>query len=248
MSYHHNNKKKVELRLVYRLSLGLSLSFSLIFINPLKADNVRAFISPHSIENLQEKIEGLLKKIDANNFNQEEDSQGFLLRYSNGWFSAYDYNIYASDASKGSKQSLIRIEGDKGDVLSLGRILEIEKIINPPINDSIETKPLHSKYHIFAQPLNLLSPSISIIYQNYASPRLATDQATWRAITYIGLDILAYWIGGTGFFRTRHSPERNREVMLLCLGANRAVGAVQAFNVVRGHNNLLQFGYTFSFY
>ena len=213
----------------------------------LSAESVRSFESPLQLKLLKEHIEKALNKIDEGNFNEEEETAGFAHLYENGWLSAYDYNIYIGTIFANKTQSIVRIEGDAGDVATIARILDLERVINrdSSLSKKGQLYKITSKYHIFAQPLNLISPSLSTLYQSYRSPRLSTGQTVTRALNYFLLDVLAYWVGGSAFFTSRHSPQRNREVMLWCFGLNRAAGLVQSFNIVRGHNNLLQFGYTF---
>ena len=242
MPFFHSRNKSFQLS--YLLILGL-----LLFGTPswIFAESVRAFASPIKLKLLKENLEKTLNKIDEGNFNEEEETYGFTHLYENGWLSAYDYEIYIGTSFPAKKQTIVRIEGDDGDVTTIARILDIEGIINK--DDSLRGdgqlyKP-ETKYHIFAQPLNLISPSLSVLYQSYTSPRLTGRQTIVRALNYLLLDVIAYWVGGNAFFTSRHSPQKNREVMLLCFAFNRAVGSVQGFNIIRGHNSLLKFGYTF---
>ena len=230
----------------------LNLFFiGLLFFGPalgLFAESVRSFESPLKLKLLKENLEKVLNKIDEGNFDEEDESEGFAHLYENGWFSAYDYEIYIGTIFADKQQTIVRIEGDAGDAAAIARILDLEKVINKDTSlrgDGKLYKPA-SKYQIFAHPLTLVSPSISVLYQSYASPRLTRRQTTVRALNYLLLDVLAYWVGGSAFFTSRHSPQRNREIMFWCLGLNRAAGLVQGFNIIRGHNNLLEFGYTFS--
>ena len=220
----------------------------------LFAESVRSFESPLSLKLLKEKLEKTLSKIDEENFHREEETEGFAYRYENSWLSPYEYDIYLgtvfASKKKGGGKAIVRIEGDRGDTQMIARILDIEGIINKDssLREDGRLYNPESKYHIFAQPINLISPSLSVLYQSYNSPRLSKRQTISRSINYLLLDILAYWIGGNVFFTTSHDPKENRDTMLLFFALNRSIGLVQSFNVVRGHNNLLRFGYSFPIY
>ncbi len=215
----------------------------------LYAESVRVFESPLLVEEneLQSALERSLMRLDKGFYSKEEETQGFQYHYKSDFFSAYSYHIFAGKLFVKRKQTIVRIEGDSGDVDTLARFLELEGVINKgsSLRPNSRLQKLEEKSHLAAQAANLLSPALSQIYQAYASPRLRKVQAFGRASFYLFLDALAYWIGGTRFFSMRHKPYRNQEYIRAWWALNRAIGAGQAFNVIRGHNHLLQFEYSF---
>ena len=234
--------------MLYKTFFKLAALGFIYFPISLWAQNVRAFETPWNIGSLKKKLEATLNKIDTNGFDKEQKTSGFTHRYTNGLFSYYDYDIYIGRIFADKKQTILRIEGDSGDVHTFSRIFQLEKILKKEDSYTSEKGQVYTpetKYHFIAQPINLISPSLSLLYQSYGSPRLKTSQTVYRAMTYFLVDLLVYWVGGSRFFTTRHSPELNQEYILLGLGLNRAVGAVQSFNIIGGHNHLVQFGYTF---
>ena len=243
--------------LLFRPSLRIAAIFFLLCASAalplsfLQAQSVRSYESELELSELEKAIERVLKKADKGRYAAEEETLGFSQRYTNGWFSAFCYDIYVGKIFAARKQTLVRIEGDPGDVDTLARVLELEGVIKKgstgPRSAAAELYQLDDKSYIFSQGLNVLSPALSIIYQSYQSPRLRTSQAVGRALGYLFLDILAYWIGGARFFTTRHKPAANRMYIMWWWGINRAFGAGQAFNIVRGHNHLIQFGYSFPY-
>ncbi len=224
--------------------------FFILLINPafsVRAEIVRSYESSLKIEDLKIELEKLLKKIDDGNFEKEEKTSGFSHHYESDWFSYFKYNIYIGPIFTNKKYTILHMEGNNGDVQTLARIFQKEGLLHKDtqVLGGGQVYTPEEKYHIFAQTLNLLSPSISTIYQSYSSPRLEKVETISRVINYLLLDLFVYWMAGNRFFTMRHSPGQNQEYIIIGLAINRFAGALQSWNVVAGHNNIVRIGYTF---
>ena len=230
-----------------KIKILIFISFLILIAPKLYSQSAHSYESPLEIENLNKALKKVLKKVDKNGFEKIDETDGFKYKYESKWFSAYNYQIYISKLFKNTKKTILRIEGNLGIVLTFSRIFDIEGVINK--NSSLigsgKVYTLSEKSYLMAQPLTLISPSLSVIYQSYNSPILQRGQAISRAINYFLLDILAYWIGGNRFFTTSHRPNKNQKFIFYWLAANRAYATVQTTNVVRAHNNLVKFAYSF---
>ena len=224
--------------------------FYLIIItnfNILKSESFRAFETTYNLNELKVNLEKVLNKIDKGHYKQKTQTDGFNFHYVNKISSPYEYDIYISKIFANKDKTILRVEGASGDALVISRILDLENVIKKDsslFGTSQVYKPDY-KYHILAQGINIFSPALSIIYQSKNSPMLSKNQALIRGFVYLGLDILAIWIGGNNFFRTSIQLEENKSLIAVWLLTNRIAGMGQAINVIRGHNNIVQFGYTF---
>ena len=242
------NYKQHLQRNITRQRIVMAILALLLFPSlSLQAQSVRSYESSLTLQELEEAIEKFLEKVDKGRYARKEDTQGFAKLYANRWFSPFNYNIYIGKVFASKKQTIVRVEGTQGDVDTLSQVLEHEKVIKEgsTVPPNIEFYEIEDKSYILSQGINLLSPSLGIIYQSYTSPRLRTSQAVTRALLYLFSDLVGYWVGGTRFFTTRHRPGTHQQYILLWWGINRSIGATQAFNMVRGHNHLAEFKYTF---
>ncbi len=219
------------------------------FTPSLYADTSRAYRSNLSVEEARSKIETLLEKIDGNNFYSPEETLGYRFRFYNRWLSAYSYDIFIGTISAQNNRTVLRLEGNDGDVVTLAQIMELENIVQAGATeiDSGELRLPTEKYHLFAQTLNLVSPAVGVWYQSANSPRMTGGQAVARSIGFLAADLLALYLGGTRFFQTRFRTDINSRYIVWLLGVNRFTGALYAFNIIRGHNNLVELGYTLRF-
>lgn len=221
----------------------------ILFVVSAGAAMGRPFSSHNSTlkpEEARKKTLELLDKLDRNGYLEEDETLGFQSRIENRWLSPFRYDIYFGTVSTKNNTPVIRVEGTTGDVRMMTRILEIEKIINPPADTSgREYRPLNSKYHAIAQPLNLVAPWIGVLYTSYHSPRLSTGQTVFRFITYFLADAFLTWAAGRDWFRDKYDPVKHRDNIIAVLALPRLIGAVQTFNLVRGHNRVVDLKYTF---
>ncbi len=222
---------------------------TLIVIGSAGASMGRPFSSHNSTlkpEEARKKTLELLDKLDRNGYLEEDETLGFASRIENRWLSPFSYDFYFGTVSTKNNTPVIRVEGTSGDVRMMTRILEIEKIINPPADTSgRDYRPLSSKYQAIAQPLNLIAPWIGVLYTSYHSPRLSTGQTVFRFITYFLADALLTWAAGRDWFRHPFDAVKYRDNIIAVLAVPRLIGAVQTFNLVRGHNRVVDLKFTF---
>ncbi|MCR9143907.1 MAG: hypothetical protein NXI24_16795 [bacterium] len=231
------------------LLAGLLLCLPAIGATALYADGVTANESQLSSAETEEAIQAFLTKFDPERFNREEETDGFDFLFNSSLFSAFDYQIYGGRISARIDQSIVRVEGDTGDVETLTRILELENILKPgstapPRGEAV---PLDYKSHWIGQGLNFLAPWLGVFYNSYASPRLSFGQTWLRAGLYFLADGLMVAAGGTKFFSEGFDSSENGGLIAGMLVLPRIVGAVQTANLNRGHNRLVEFKYTFYF-
>lgn len=197
-------------------------------------------------EEARKKTLELLDKLDRNGYLEEDETDGFSSRIENRWLSPFKYDIFFGTVSTKNNTTVIRVEGTTGDVRMMTRILEIEKIINPPPDTSgRDYRPLSAKYQAIAQPLNLVAPWLGVLYTSYHSPRLSTGQTVFRFITYFLADAFLTWAAGRHWFTQKYDPVKNWDNIVAVLAVPRIIGAVQTFNLVRGHNRVVDLKFTF---
>ena len=214
----------------------------------LFADGKRTFESPLELTAAQKKLEELLRVLDKGRFYYEKETGGYTWRAENRWTSPFDYQIYGGIVSKRQPITLIRIEGDEGDVLTLSRILYEEKFFleDSMPKDRLGAEPLGSKYHVLSQPINLVAPWLGVLYNSYGSPRLTSGQTWWRFITYLFFDALFIYAGGTNWFQqAAFEPEEYASNIAGGLAIMRIIGSWQSMNLIRGHNRIAELKYTF---
>jgi len=236
--------------MIRRLGIVISLLAALFQSTVLTAEAFRTFESPLPLETLRWKALGVLDKIDRNNYAFESESQGFAYSYYNLRTSAFSYRIYGGTLTEKQPTTLLRVEGRTGDVYVLGRVFQQEglvKIETPtlPNGDPISYAPLSPKYHLIGQPLNLIAPWLGVLHASYDSPRLTTGQTVFRFTMYFGVDAVLVWAAGRNFFRDSWNPQKYAGNIAAVLVVPRIVGAVQSFNLIRGHNRLAELKYTF---
>jgi hypothetical protein len=216
---------------------------------PLFADSVSAHESRLSSEETNEAVEAFLTRFDPERFSREEETEGFDFLFTSNLLSAFDYQIFGGSISARIDQTIVRVEGDSGDVATMSRILELENILKPGSTVPLqgEAVPLDYKSHWIGQGLNLLAPWLGVFYNSYHSPRLSFGQTWFRAGMYLLADGLMIVIGGTKFFSEGFDSSENGGLIAGMLVLPRIVGAVQTANLNRGHNRLVEFKYTFYF-
>ncbi len=218
------------------------------FATTTYAETVRAYESPLELEAAQKKLEALLGDLDRGRFYYEKETGGYAWRAENRWSSPFDYRIYGGVVSARKPVTIIRIEGDDGDALAFAQILNQEKFFLPEAipEDPEGSQPLDDKYHLIAQPLNLLAPWLAVLYESYDSPRLTTGQTWWRFLTYFFFDALFIYAGGTNWFQQgKFEPQKYASNIAGGLALMRVIGSWQSLNLVQGHNRMAELKYTF---
>ena len=233
--------KRVAAFLLLALCAGLA--------SPVFGDSAAAFESDLEQEAARQAIYNLLFSFDRGNFVAEPETEGFHFYFQNRFSSAFDYNILGGHISSRISRTVIRFEGDTGDVRTMARILELENIIvagsTTPAGEHSEAQPLEEKWHTLSQGLNLVAPWLSVLHASYNSPRLSTGQTVFRFFAYLLTDGLMVWVGGTNLFSEPFDAAKNGGNIAAALAIPRLIGAVQHFNLIRGHNRIANLGYTF---
>lgn len=231
------------------LHTGLAVLFLLspLFGKSIFADAISANESRLRSEETEQAIEAVLKKFDPERFSREEETEGFDFLFTSNVLSAFDYQIYGGRISSRIDTTVVRVEGDSGDVYTLSRVLELENILQegstaPPLGEAVALDP---KSHWIGQGLNLVAPWLGVFYNGYRSPRLTLGQTWFRAGMYFLADGFLVLVGGTKFFSERFDSSANGGNIAAALVLPRIVGAVQTANLNRGHNRLVEFKYTF---
>lgn len=219
-------------------------------INPLFAESVRSYESRQKIEPTKKKLSDFLKGLDGSIY-PDSETEGMQWHYSTGVLSAFNYDIYAGTISASNPTTVVRLEGDTGDILTMARILELEGILvegasAPPYDTSnTSATKLEEKNHIYSQGLNLAAPWLAVIHASWNSPRLTTGQTVFRFISYFFFDGLMVWAGGTGLWQESFNIKKYGGSIAAALAIPRLIGSVQHANLIRGHNRIARMGYTF---
>ncbi len=213
----------------------------------LYAENVRSFDTPYKIDELRTLLENALKKFDKSRYKLKDETNGFAYHYVDSVSSPFDYDIYIGNIFAKKDLTILRIEGSMGEVQVLSRILDLEGVIykDASLTKSSQIYKPSDKYHVIAQGINIFSPALSVVYQAYHSPISSVNQDLIKGFVYLGLDILAIWLGGNKFFTSRFEIDKNKDTVIAFLLANRIAGMGQAINAIRAHNAVVELGYTF---
>lgn len=227
------------------LLLGVTL-FGLV-LAPLAAESKRFFESDIPADDLQSSVDKALRKIDPDGFVSRKETAGFRFVLGSRWISPFSYEIYGGTISASIKQSILRFEGRTGDIESIARVIELEKVLKDETVHPAGSKPseLSQKSHGIAQGLNLLAPWMGVLYSSYHSPRLTTGQTVFRFFTYFLLDAFVIYASGSDLFRQSYNATDNTQARAAGLILLRVIGSSQQFNLTRGHNRLAELKYTF---
>lgn len=217
---------------------------------------------PMSPEDANMKIIAVLNKLNPEGFEANEKTQGFIYRYNDTFFSPFDHSIYIGRMSQRSVDSIVRIEsGDNGQEKVWRQVLEAELLRNPPPEGA---RKLEEKSHYASQGLNLLQPSLSVVYNSYDSPLYSFSDTFWASGFYLLADILL--VGGAYLYAVDRMPEKslvdnllnrsgpgtvmqspNAGIILGAFAMTRMYRMLGAYRDTQAHNNLVEFDYSFSF-
>lgn len=229
---------------------GLTIAL-LIFLLPISgtllADSAVAKEAQQDSAATRAAIDAWLQKFDPNSYASAEETEGFDFLFTSSFFGAFDYSIYGGRISSRIDQTVVRVEGDTGDAFGVARMLELEGILKPGETAPYkgEARKLDPKSQWIGQGLNFVAPWISVFYSSYDSPRLGFGQTWLRAGLYFLADALMIAMGGTNFFQEGFDSAENGGLIGGLLALPRLVGAVQSYNLTRGHNRMAEFKYTF---
>lgn len=210
----------------------------------LLANDFYSFESTENLETSKKRIEEILTKIDQDNFTMIDETLGFHYSWISRWYSPFSYKIYLTTLEKQKKITIIRIEGNGGDALSLRTIFYHEKLSKEELKD-FKFVSISSKYHLFGGTLNLIHPALGILYAGYDSPSLTENQMWSRSIWYFVIDSFLIWAGGRNWFKNKWDPAKYSGNILGTMLLIRTISGVQNFNLIRGHNRFYRLEYTF---
>ena len=84
-----------------------------------------------TVDDTNLKILKILSNVTEDSFYSQEKTRGFVNRYSDKWFSPFNFDIYVGKINKNSLDSLVRIESPlKGEAKVLRQIIEWEILKN----------------------------------------------------------------------------------------------------------------------
>ncbi len=232
---------------ILRYTVAALAATVLVFPASLQAQV--AHESELTIEEARWALDRFLYGFDRGSYFSDDETEGFHFLYSSHPLSAFDYDIYGTTVSSSIDQTVIRIEGGTGDAETMARVLELEGLLTKgstvPADASGDPVALSEKSHLISQSLNLAAPWLGIWYNTYNTPRLSLGQTWFRFGAYFLADGLLLWAGGTKLWSGKFDAGENQAYIIGALAIPRAVGALQSFNLVRGHNKLAELKYTF---
>lgn len=217
---------------------------------------------PISTDDANVKILAILNKINPDDFYEDPKTGGFIKKYQDKTISPFDYKIYIGRMSQRSVESIIRIESsDRGQEKVWKQIIEAELLKNPPTEDM---RQLERKSHAISQGLNLIQPSMSVIYNSTNSPLYNFRDTFWAATAYFLTDLVL--VGGAYAYVKDKAPRKslwdnllNRKgppELLKGPDAGTLIGALAVTRLYRmvgsvqdtsAHNRLVEMSYSFSF-
>jgi hypothetical protein len=222
------------------------LLLSLCFASPLTSRNFNSFESPRKIEQAKEDVERILNKIDPDGFVPIDETLGYRYGWTSRWTSPFNYTVYLGNISESKPVPIIMVEGNAGDVLTFSRIFTIEKIVRNEEDTDLVYEKIYPKYHLIGQTLNLLHPSLGVMYASYGSPSLTGKQTFTRSLTYFVIDGFLVWAAGRNWFQEKFDISTNGGQVAAVMLLTRGSGAYQNQALLRGHNRSVQAGYTFA--
>lgn len=225
----------------------LFLIVLLILSGTLYADSFAVYeTNNRDIESVRSELNAVMSEFNGNGYERAEETFGFSYAYSSYFFSPYDYFILLGKVSERKPVTMLRIEGNDGDVNAISQILAQKGIINYEYkNPFAKAQTLEEKSHFYGQGLNLLFPWAGVIYSAYDSPMLTSGQAWFRGITYFLVDSFLIWAAGRNWFQDAWDPSKYGGNIAAVMVTTRLIGAFQTAQFVRGHNRYARLGYTF---
>jgi len=218
---------------------------SVFIATPLLARDFNSFESPRKMEEAKKDVERMLDKMDPNGFVPIDETLGYKYGWTSRWNSPFNYTVFLGDISESKPTPIIMVEGNAGDVLTFSRIFTIEKIVRNEEDAELVYEKIYPKNHFFGQGLNLVHPSLGVMYASYNSPSLTRGQTYTRALTYFFIDGFLVWAAGRNWFREEFNISKNGGQVAAVMLLTRGIGAYQNQALLRGHNRSVQAGYTF---
>lgn len=186
---------------------------------------------------LNEIVIKTLDKLGSGHLSQD-NTNGFLYRYTNPFLNLYPFDIYVGEFNRGSMLRIETIDDTKYALLDAFSI-ESDKIKFPVIHQP--------KSLVLGYALTLVLPAAGNLYTTLDSP--FNMKLSWLfTILYLGIDGALFWMGGTTFFTHEFDPfNKGLPATLLLMGTHRLVHVVFNHLSIEAHNNMIKLGYTFQF-
>lgn len=220
---------------------------------------------PQQLEDVNLKTLEFLNHFTENKIKAVEKTLGFSYRYKPFFWSAYRFDIYIGKFSKKNEDTLIRVETPRSGESKVYRSI-LEQYITPEKKWDSPEIPIHYKQHYFYQPINLISPTLGIIYSGYKSPFYLQDEMVLKSMIYTLWDIgiislfaiIAENTKKTKSLKDRillQPGENNLNLltgkyaspMFLVLAIPRVIRAVDGYYEIATQNRFAELGYTYRF-
>ena len=228
--------------------MTLVLSILLPITTPPRARTVQVWELDKTEEQIKEELRTFLDKLDEDDYFMDDTTQGFSSHFTNNWSSPFYYHFFVGKISTRIPTTILRLETADGDGEAFRTMMIADGLLPPtatlPEEEHLDQETPGYRYHAPAQGLNLIAPWLAVLYAG-ESPRMSSEQKWIRFFSYLAADILVIGAGGTNGFRERFNYEEHKDLILGGLAMIRAVGAYQTFNLVRGHNRMVEMKYTF---
>lgn len=229
---------------------NLILSFVLLcslLSSSIFADSVSTHEATADSEATKKRIEEIFQSLDDGDYYFEEETLGFNSLMRDKFVSPFNYWLYLGPISKKQPTTIVRIEGDTGDVRMISRILEQEKVIaefsNP--NGLLNPVPLAPKSHWISQTTTWVAPWLGVLHASYDSPKLSSGQTFFRFGMYFLYDAFMIWAGGRNWFTRKFDLKTYGGNVAAALFLPRVLASYQHANAIRGHNRAAELKYTF---
>jgi hypothetical protein len=237
--------------------------FSFVLVGNLFPKEVVEISEP--VEDVNFKVLEFLNTFTDNSVKSIEKTDGFNYHYRPYFWSPYRFQIYVGRYSKKTNDSLIRIEAPRSGEAKVYRSILEQTFLPNKVWDSPPI-PIYKKQHFIYQPVNLLSPSLGILYSGYSSPFYLKDEMILKAVLYFFIDLA---IVGT-FAIIAENTKKTKSVqdrLLLQPGQNnlnlltgkyagpmfailaipRLIRSIDGYYEIATQNRFVELGYTFRF-
>ncbi len=220
---------------------------------------------PEQVEEVNLKTLEFLNHLTEHKIKTVENTLGFSYRYKPFFWSPYRFDIYVGKFSKKNNDTLIRIETPRSGESKVYRSI-LEQYLTPNKKWNSPEIPIQNKYHFIYQPVNLISPTLGILYVGYKSPFYLYDEMVLKSVIYTLWDIGIISVFAIIAENTKKSKslqdrllfrpsENNLNLltgkyafpMFLILSIPRMVRAIDGYYEIATQNRFVELGYTFKY-
>ncbi|MBE7412708.1 MAG: hypothetical protein L6Q54_02200 [Leptospiraceae bacterium] len=215
-----------------------------------------------TVEDMNIQILKILSRVTEDKFHSPDKTGGFIHRYTDNFFSPFNFNIYIGKINKNSLDAIIRIESPrKGEAKVLRRIIESEILKNPDRSG----KGVTTKSHILSQLFNVVTPAASVYYNSRNSPFYYDNDASKKILLYVLADILL--VGGAYYYADKTNTKKktlddlflkkgpsygffemkNSGIIMAALASTRIIRMFGAASETAAQNRMAELSYTFKF-